>query len=226
MEYNKLEVFVSKPRLNRFLYACGGSKPKALELYKSNLLISEAFYPILNLFEIFLRNNINHKLVSHFQDPDWIQSQKCGFMNDKSLVLSKYFLKNSISTAETKLAKKGIQITSGRLLAEQSFGFWVSLFDPHHYRLLQGSIIHCFPLKPKRINRKDISVSLKYVRDFRNRVYHNEPLCFNSSSINLSNAENIHIEIYRLLSWIDTELVSYVKYYDKIQKRIATAKSI
>ena len=226
MQYNKLELFLSKPRLDRFLLACGGSQSKALELYKSNLYIAQAFYPVLNLFEIFIRNTINRYLIDHFQDSDWILTQKTGFMVDESLEPSFYFLKKSVSKAERKLRRNRIQVTAGKIIAEQSLGFWTCLFEPHHYRLLEGSIIHCFPLKPVSENRSSIANSLRDIRDFRNRIYHNEPICFNSNSINLNHAEQIRKEIYKLLDWIDSELSGYVKYYDLIQKKIITAKRI
>ena len=226
MNYDKLEIFLSKPRLERFLIASHGSKEKAIELYKANILLSEAYYPILSLFESFLRNFINRVLINHFHDADWILTQKLGFMNDPYLKKSSFFLKESVTSAESKLARKGVTITSGRIIAEQSLGFWTSFFDPHHYKLLSGSVIHCFPLTPKEINRKSISIILKDIRDFRNRVYHNEPICFNSSTVNLRNAEIIHQSIYNLLSWMDGELPGYVNYFDKVLKRIESAKRI
>lgn len=226
MDYNKFEIFVSKARLDRFLLACKGSKTGAFELYKANLLISQAFYPVFNLFEIFLRNTINRILISHFRDTDWIRNQKLIFMNDSTLASSNYFLRESVSKAETNLARKRIQITSGRILAEQSLGFWTSLFERHHYRLLQGSIISCFPLKPAQINRSNLAITLQEIKDFRNRVYHNEPICFNHSNINFGYAEKINSDIYNILDWIDIELSNHVKFFDKINKRISAARRI
>ena len=94
MKYEKLEHFVSLPRLDRFLTACDGSKTKAQELYKANLRVAESFYPIMHLFEIFLRNTIYYKLTKYFGNPNWIVAEKSGFMSDKTLKPSKYFLKN------------------------------------------------------------------------------------------------------------------------------------
>lgn len=76
MDYNKLEHFVSVPRLDRFLNACGGSKPDAQQLYKDNLRVAESFYPVLHLFEVFLRNAINTRLTDYFGNPDWIIIEK------------------------------------------------------------------------------------------------------------------------------------------------------
>lgn len=224
MDYLKFEQFVSKARLDKFLVGCINNQEKALELYKSNIIISKSFYPLLHLFEVFLRNRINTVLISHFGDADWIRSQRMGFMNDISLKPSDYYLKNQISKTETYLAKKAITITSGKIISEQSLGFWTSFFETHHYRLLQGSIISCFPLKPSHINRSSISIRLNRIRDFRNRVYHNEPICFKGEMVNYTEAETILIDINDLLSWIDTELASYMQYFNDVSMRIAKAK--
>ncbi|MFK7750171.1 MAG: hypothetical protein AB8B65_17400 [Kordia sp.] len=216
MKYLKLEKFLSQPRLNRFLIATGNSKTKAQKLYRINLRVAQAFYPILNLFEIFLRNAMNEQIASHFVDSNWVITEKNGFMSDNSLRSSRYFLKNSIIKSEQKIRRMGRTITSGKVIAEQSFAFWTSLFDRHHYRLLRGSIIHCFPNKPPNANRNIINQKLNNIREFRNRIYHNEPICFTGNIITFSEAITIKNEIYELLEWMDFDLVSYVSYFDSI----------
>ncbi|WP_276682371.1 hypothetical protein [Empedobacter brevis] len=226
MEYNKLEYYLSQPRLNRFLLASGNSKIKAQKLYRANLRVAQSFYPILNLFEFFLRNTCNYQVSSHFANPNWIITEKNGFMSDVSLTASRFYLKKSIINAEKSIRRKGKIITAGKVVAEQSFGFWSSLFDTHHYRLIGGIVIHLFNHKPTRVNRSILSQKLNKVREFRNRVYHNEPICFNGNAICFAYAENIKNEIYELLNWIDPDLTNYVEYFDAIDNKINIAKNI
>lgn len=226
MEYSKLEYYLSQPRLQRFLKATGNSQTKAQKLYRVNLRVSQAFYPILNLFEIFLRNTIHYHISCHFSNPNWVIAEKYGFMSDTSLAPSKYFLKKSIQKAENTITRKGGTVTSGKIIAEQSFGFWTSLFDTHHYRLIGGSPIHSFPNKPSHANRNLINQKLNRIREFRNRIYHNEPICFNNSRIDFSEAQNIRTEIYELLEWIDADLTDYVDYFNGIDSKIDTARNI
>lgn len=226
MEYNKLEYYLSQPRLNRFLLASGNSKTKAQKLYRANLRVAQSFYPVLNLFEIFLRNIFNYQVSAHFANPNWIITEKNGFMNDHSLHTSRFFLKNSILSAERTIRRKGGLVTAGKVVAEQSFGFWTSLFDTHHYRLIGGIVIHSFSNKPAGINRSAISQKLNRIREFRNRVYHNEPICFNGNAIDFTYAENIKDEIYEMLNWIDADLKDYVEYFDAIDNKISIAKQI
>lgn len=226
MEYNKLEYYLSQPRLSRFLLASGNSKIKAQKLYRANLRVAQSFYPILNLFEIFLRNTCNYQVSSHFANPNWIITEKNGFMSDVSLTASRFYLKKSIINAEKSIRRKGKIITAGKVVAEQSFGFWSSLFDTHHYRLIGGIVIHSFNHKPTRVNRSILSQKLNKVREFRNRVYHNEPICFNGNAICFAYAESIKNEIYELLNWIDPDLTNYVEYFDAIDNKINIAKNI
>lgn len=223
MEYSKLEYYLSQPRLERFLRAASNSQEKAQRLYRVNLRVSQAFYPVLNLFEIFLRNTINYHISSYFSNPNWILSEKIGFMSDPTLRPSRFFLKKSIQKAEKTIKRKGSSISSGKVIAEQSLGFWTSLFDTHHYKLIGGSPIHAFPNKPTHANRNLINQKLNKIRKFRNRIYHNEPICFNGLNIDFSEASDIKNEIYGLLNWIDSDLTDYVKYFNGIQSKIDSA---
>lgn len=119
MEYNKLEYYLSQPRLNRFLLASGSSKTKVQKLYRANLRVAQSFYPVLNLFEIFLRNICNYQVSTHFANPNWIITEKNGFMSDYSLSKSGFFLKNSIISSEKTIRKKGGLVTAGKVVAEQ-----------------------------------------------------------------------------------------------------------
>ena len=227
MNHHKFEYFVSQPRINRFLQATNNSKTKAQKLYRINLRVSQSFYPILNLFEIFLRNSINYTVASHFTNPSWIISEKQGFMSDPSLNRSRYKMRSSVQHAEKILRQRGATISAGKVIAEQTFGFWTSLFDTHHYRLIGGCVIHCFPNKPAQVNRNVINQTLHKIREFRNRIYHNEPICFNSNNrIDFNEAEGIKADIYRLLSWMDSDLVDYVEYFDNIDSKINTINNI
>lgn len=222
MNYDKLVQFASEPRLSRFLISCAYSKDRAVLLYAANVSVAQAFYPILNLFEIFLRNSINERLNIYFEDKDWIINQKSGFMNHSSLK-PKFWIKTQILKAEK--AAHGI-VTADKVISEQTLGFWTCLFEPKHYKLIGGNVIHCFPNKPSAINRVYIAAALKDVRTFRNRVYHNEAICFKELSIDFTHAKYIKTIIYNLLEWIDADLKDYVNQFDTIDKAIEQALAI
>ncbi len=226
MEYSKLEYFISQPKLERFLIATDNSKSKAQQLYRINLRVSQAFYPILNLFETFIRNTINNQVAAHFANPNWIITERMGFMSHPSLHASRYYLKNSVTKSERLIIRKGGTVSSGKVIAEQSFGFWTSLFESHHYRLIGGVVIHCFPRKPNNVNRSILSQKLNRIREFRNRIYHNEPICFDGNNVDFSLAERIRDEILEMLSWMDAGLDSYVRYFDGVDSKIQQVNNI
>lgn len=226
MKYSKLEYYVSQPRLDRYLGACNNSKDKAQKLYKINVRVSQSFYPILNLFEVFIRNSMHYRISGHFADPNWIINQKRGFMSDPSLRPSRFRLRKKVERAERGIRRSGGTVTAGKVIAEQSFGFWTSLFEVHHYRLIGGVVINAFPHKPAPVNRSAIANKLNDIRRFRNRIYHNEPICFDKSAIDFSQAITVRDDIYELLSWIDSELTDYVSYFDSIPSKINSANNL
>lgn len=220
MDYHKLEYFLSEARFKRFQVAYSGSASKAQKLYGINLKVSQAVYPILNLFEIFLRNAVDRQIVNYFDDADWIINQQNGFMNHPDLARSGYFIKGNVQRAANVILKKSSTVTAGKIIAEQSFGFWSSLFEPHHFRLIGGAPLQCFVNKPANMNRRSIALKLDAVRNFRNRVYHNEPICFNGTAIDFSATYTIRQHILDMLNWIDPELNIFIIQFDQVEQHI------
>lgn len=225
MKYSKLTYYVSDARLNRFLRACGNSKTKAQKLYVINLRVAQAFYPLLNLFETFLRNSLNQHVGNHFANPNWLRNQKMGFMNNATLAPS-FYLKKGVQAAENKCISRGWPLSPGKIVSEQVFGFWTAFFDTRNYALMGGSPMNAFPNKPQHINRQMLRDKLNKVREFRNRVYHNEPICFSGNAIDFTLARLIMVELHELLQWIDPELLNYANYFNNIDKKIDLANGM
>lgn len=235
---NQLEDFkhyFSAARVNRYLLATENSTSRAIKLYKANLKISQAFHPLLGVFEVIFRNRINDILASHFADPDWIINQKTGFMSDQSLTFihkrtgqrkTNDFLKREIIKAEKRLKKTGTPITSGKIIAEQTFGFWTDLFEVHHYRLLKGRPIQIFSSLPAGHGRKEVNDELDKVRRFRNRINHNEPICFNGNDIDFTKTLEVYNSIIKLLTWIDPKTLKLISDLDRVKKTIQRAQKI
>lgn len=217
---------MSRPRLDKFRLAVGNSPEKAEQLYHINLRVSRSFYPILHMFEIALRNAINEKLGAHFSNPHWIVQEKGRFMSHTSLSASGFYLKRSVEEAESYVASKYGSVSPARIISCQPFGFWTRLFDRLHYGLLTGSVIRCFPARPREVNRRVISSMLNRIRGFRNRVYHNEPICFSGCQISFDAAHTIQHEIYTMLKWMDEDLALYIKHFDDIETESAKIEDL
>jgi hypothetical protein len=232
MKFEKVRLYISSSRIDRYLTATG-SKTKAVRLYKANLRISQAFLPVLAILEVTLRNRLNVILTGHFTDPDWIINQKTGFMVHPTLTYTRagrtvqnHYLKKEVEKSETRFRNAGIPITSGKIISEQTFGFWTELFELYYYRILLGRPIQIFTNLPSGHGRSQVTGALNKIRLFRNRIYHNEPICFDTAVINFQKAEDIHQLIKDLLTWCDPELLDWIKDIDQIETKIRNAKKI
>jgi hypothetical protein len=235
MQFQRVQLYLSAQRIDRYLLATGNSKVKAVKLYKANLKICQAFHPLLGILEVTLRNCINTKLTQYFNDSNWIINQKRGFMSDSSLTyidrrtgqrVTNSFLKSSVEKTENNLRRSKIPITSGKIIADQTFGFWTDLFEIYHYRLLLGRPIQIFNYLPARHGRSEVFDRLNKIRKFRNRINHNEPICFRGNSIDFSYVEDVYEAIIDIFKWIDPELVLWVKNIDSVKVKISNAKTI
>jgi len=234
MKFKDFRQYFSEARVDRYLLATGNSKRRAIQLYKDNLKASQAFHPLIGVFEVVLRNRLNDILTTHFNDPDWIINQKSVFMSDPSLKFifkrtghkrTNDFLKREIIKAETRLQKTRTPLTSSKIIAEQTLGFWTDLFEVHHYRLLSGKPIKIFHSLPAGYGRKEVNRELDKVRRFRNRINHNEPICFNGNQINFTETLEVHKSITNLLTWIDPEINKLISDIDKVKKTISKIKT-
>jgi len=210
MKFHDFRQYFSSSRISRYLAATGNSQTKAITLYKANLKVSQAFHPLPGVFEVIFRNRVNDILTAHFTDPDWIINQKAGFMSDPSLTFTykrtgqrktNDFLKTEINKAEKRLRRSGTPITSGKIIAEQTIGFWTDLFEVHHYRLLRGKPIQIFKTLPPGNGRKEVNDELDKIRRFRNRINHNEPVCFSGNSINFTETLEVHQSVSGFVYW-------------------------
>ena len=147
-------------------------------------------------------------------------------MRDLSLQSSRFFLRTCVQKTETKLKRRGIPVTSGKIISDQTFGFWLTFFLSHHYSLVAGQPIHIFNYKPSSENRATIYHKLNEIKNFRNRVNHCEPLCFVGNSVDCSDVLEIRTKIYSLVSWINPNLISFLERLDNIERKTAQIMDI
>jgi hypothetical protein len=235
MKFQKIRQYLSAPRINRYLVASGNNIPKANKLYKANIKVVQAFHPLISLLEVILRNRINDILVAYFTDPDWIQNQKTGFMNHPSLryrnkhtgnITVNDFLKKEVDRVEKRIRASGKTITSAKIIAEQNFSFWTNMFEVCHFKILHGQPIKIFKTIPKGYGRKDFCYELNKIRSFRNRINHNEPVCFDSHTVSFTYAREVYAAIINIFHSIDPDIIAYIQDIDKVKKTIDAAEKI
>jgi hypothetical protein len=235
MKFKEFRHYFSSARINRYITATSNSSSRAIKLYKANLKISQCFHPLLGVLEVALRNRLSDVLSGFFSDPDWIINQKTGFMDAPSLTFiykknglqkKNDFLLREVRKAEKRLRKTGTPITSGKIIAEQTFGFWTDLFEVYHYKLLKGKPIQVFATLPTGYGRKEICEELDKIRRFRNRINHNEPVCFSGTNIDFTTALEVYNSIIDIMTWIDPALIKFISNLDKVKITVDNAKKI
>lgn len=104
----------------------------------------------------------------------------------------------------TKISQ--ISIAHSQLIASATFGFWTSMVKSDIHKATKGTLIKVFPNRHKEIKIRHISLMLDKVRKFRNRIAHNEPICFKQGHFNIDNARQVHKHIKEILCMMDSNL--------------------
>lgn len=177
MRYSEFEDIMSRPRMNRYLTACGGDSKKAMTLYRKNLQLSQELFTIISCFEIALRNAIDRHCIGTL-GPDWLRNgaQTGGIFDTRNTNLTK----NNILDATRTL---GGHYAHNKLVAELGFGFWRYIFAHHQYTATGRTLLRIFPAKPTstpaiQYNHTYVFNELMEVNKIRNRIAHHEPVCF------------------------------------------------
>lgn len=210
MTEKQFKYYISTPRFNVYLAQTNNDFAKAYELYKLNIELSEAFYPILSVLEVSLRNAINETLTSYFQDEFW-------FKNNLPVEFLPF-----ISDATQKLTTQSKPITSDRIIAELNFGFWNKLFNRRYTSLLWKPLRLVFKNTPKNLRQRNTIDDVLYrVRTLRNRIYHYEPIFRNPKDI-----KNQYNEMMTFLTWLDNDLPKLLTDIDRFDSILKKMKSI
>jgi hypothetical protein len=120
---NLLESSLSVERFETYLVHANGDKCKALQLYTWNTAISASFYGPLQALEVTLRNAMNREL-SNAYGIDWY--------DNTALKLDAGSL-GRVEKAKEELEKERYVIDPPHMVANLSFGFWVSLLGSGGY---------------------------------------------------------------------------------------------
>lgn len=237
VNYAKIKKYISAPRLEAYEIVCMNDTQRALKLYQTNIRLSQAFYPLLTIFEVIFRNAINEELTMKFSDQNWLINQKNSFMIDPSLTSpdrisgkpkNNHFMKISIEKIENRHPNK---CTQGKIISSLELGFWVAFFDKHHFKILLGRPIKIFSKLPQGTNRDTIFEKLLRIKEFRNRVYHNEAIIFsrdhnNSPIFRLDDAHKVYNDIKDLMTWLGIDFIKWAQKINNVNYEVKRANLV
>ncbi len=189
MDFKSSQKIYSAPRMRKYLNACSGDKRKTMQLYRYNLRLCQRFYGVLNLFEVMLRNAINGHYSAYFSDSDWIVNQA-----DSGKLLE--YNKDEIIQTEAGYRKRGIY-NNDKMVASLTMGFWTKLFSKKRYKRGGKTLLQIFPNKTKGKNQADVYKDLTHIREFRNRIAHHEPICFDGTGNISTSFARRHYQLIR-----------------------------
>lgn len=205
-----MERLFSAGRLTRFYQMAGQDAAEAAALYAGNIQLSESLYPSLAVAEIVLRNAVHRQLSYLFATPDWYEQlgRRAGLAD----------LQPALDKAQNYILDRREALSADKVVAELTFGFWVTLFNRTYEDVLWKQLRLTFAHLPKaERQRATVSVVLNAVRTLRNRVYHNEPICWR-----LPVLAQQHAQIRQLIGWIEPQLLPWLHAFDRFPAVIQT----
>lgn len=191
--------------MERYFALYPHDEQRAITHYRCNIQLSEAMYVSLSVLEVTLRNALCRELREMTGRDDWYAV----FPNTPGL----FNLNRYITQAAKQISGRHEQTTPSKIVAELTLGFWVSLFNSEYERILWKDLRRAFPFMPKTMRqRKNVSAPLNRFRAFRNRVFHNESICWNVRRVS-----DIHTEIVEVLGWMNRDVPGWLAQSDRFQ---------
>jgi hypothetical protein len=210
-------VAVSRERLDLgFRASTHEDDATLLARYIFNLQLCEALYPVLHATEVALRNRVDAVFSAH------LPASKAGGTGADGLPLSGCWLDANPSIlaaweqGEVQRAKKRIlahhkAVTSHRVIADLSLGFWTGLFTRKYETsgLWPLHLKAVFPSIPRPIaTRHHAYKVLTRVADLRNHVFHHRPVW----RLQLN---TLHVLATEVIGWISPDLKDVIVGMDR-----------
>ncbi len=203
--FDDLLQSVSLSRLR--LYGAGkGPEAEVCARYLWNVALSEALYPAFNHVEVALRNAFHREASVHRKSAMWFLGTR---PDGARLLLDREW--GQVEKARNDLVDRGKPITPGGIIAELQLGFWTALFYKPYASILYAPIAQTiFPgATNAQIRRPDVEKRLRCIREFRNRVFHHEPIWNRPTLI----AD--HVLILETIEWMSPALHATVAMLDR-----------
>lgn len=223
--YDDFYAIFSESRLATYLKAANQDKQQALDLYKLNLRLSEALYPLLCLLEITLRNRISSVLIRYYGN-NWFDGHQGKWFDGQNLPLpaGKNYELDEIQRTKNKCLKRGKQITSDILTADLNFGFWTEMMTGRYEKTLwQKYISEVFPDAPRKYNLvrnlRSHRQELNRIRNLRNRVFHHEPV-FSTKSLSFYELLADYNNAKKLIGWLSQDALRLLEEYDRFDSLV------
>lgn len=201
-----------------------------------NLALCEALYPVLQHLEIALRNSLDNVVGAHYPastagtlGPDGLPAAGCWL--DATPGLVGQWERAEIQQVKRKVIGAGKLVTSHRLIAGLSLGFWANLFT-RAYEIGPGSsytvgaakktalwprhLRAVLPHLPRRFATRDHAYrSFRTIADLRNQVFHHRPIW-------RMRLNALHVLATEAIGWISPDLKELTMAFDRFPQVVTS----
>jgi len=234
-----LEPYISTPRLDTYrTFFSPSNDIELLGCYLWNKEVAAAFFPLLQVLEITLRNAI-HKEAHQALGAFWfdnIATRPSGSLSTSQQRVVRQ-CHNSIKNARDQIRRDlrlspSATVLEDRIVAKVTFGFWTNLFNAafdvnrNTQALWPALLRSVFPNAPKRArDRSIIQGKLIAIKGFRNKAFHHEPVwnigqpaSIADAMLKLLDTKELILEVIRWMSVEGEELVRKAGYVNTIER--------
>lgn len=239
IKHTDLKDYISVSRLSTYQNFFNPSDDvELLGCYLWSKEVSAAFFPLIQAFEVTLRNAIHkeahNKWGSFWFDHIATKPMKKLSPSQKRAVST---LKSSITQARQDLRREmrlpeDAHVHEDKIIAKLTFGFWTTLFNAafdvnRNKKAMWPTLLKpIFPNAPKgALNREDLQRKLTTVRTFRNKAFHHEPVwnigqpaTIQDSISKLHSTKDLCLELMNWMSHDSEELVRKAGYISTIDR--------
>ena len=218
--YNDAQQIFSSARMRKYLYACNKDPQRTMQLYAYNTHLAQAFFGVISIFEVVLRNAINEHYLQKL-GADWIINQAVpnGLLEkdvDEILQTKQMYDKNGVYSHD-------------KMIGSFTFGFWTYLFTKHNYKVGGKTLLEIFPKRAKGTTQKSVYRDITAIREFRNRIAHHEPICFDANGAICTGYMHRHYDLIKTyLQYMgieDSQLGALVMQPDEWIQRVEELKT-
>ena len=216
--FKSLERSISSSRISTYK-SNGHTEIETIADYVLNAKISQNFYFLLQNLEVSLRNAIYDSFKKHYPNSDFFYLFENNSFNRYKSKKEKHSRECWKMLCGVKYKLKHMQtLSDGKIIAELNFGFWTELLisrDNKYTDMWRRIFLDVFPnYKIKSsIDKDKTSIALKIddIRNFRNRIFHYEPI------YNQSDLIKKHVDIFDILTWLNEDMKILNELFDEFK---------
>jgi hypothetical protein len=202
---------MSEPRLGPYLLVSGGDAERAERLYYWNIEAAAALYGPLHFLEVCLRNALHDTLTAQYGRRDWWEVVHLVGHNRRQI-------SKAAARVQGNVRLVGRVPIADDVVAELSFGFWVSLLSRHYDRFLWVPALHR-AFRDCRQTRRALHDGLLSLVLLRNRIMHHEPIHHRDLAAD-------YAKICRMLRYLEPQAAHRLPHLDRVAEVLGRKRDV